>query len=74
VDRPITHVAFLPVAGISNPEDKVTVLMQLFFHEFSQSTVGQNILPKFWFGTEYSYIQLFCHEFLSEQLNRPNIV
>ena len=72
MDRPITHVAFLPVAGISNPEPKVTVLMQLFFHEFSQSTVGQNILPKYWFGTEY--IQLYCHDFLSEHLNRPNIV
>jgi len=36
VDRPITRVAFIPAAGVSNPEDKGAVLMQLFFHEFSQ--------------------------------------
>jgi len=48
------------VAGISNPEDKGALLMQLFFHEFSQLTVNQNILPKYWFGNEY--IQLSSHD------------
>jgi hypothetical protein len=50
------------VSGISNPDDKVAVLMQLFFHELGQSTVGQDILPKYCFVKEYT--QLSRHGFL----------
>jgi hypothetical protein len=63
VARSIRHVAFIPMTVIPNREDNGAVLMHLFFHEFTQSTVRQNILPKY--TTEILIWQGICSVFTS---------